>query len=582
MLFLEAPVGVGFSYHTSQDYRNNDNRTASENKQAIELFYSLYPEFKNNPLFLTGESYAGIYVPTLAEEILRAVDVGTYTGADLKGIAVGNGCTGNEIGICGWYYTGICQGMYYSMKFLLDLPFIRQSLKDQITTACDWNACKNNITADSYLVQLSSDCLNLLDVASVELGEINIYNVYGSCIFDSCEGPGDGDVAGRGDVAGHRAVAGRVAGINAHANKINNIRSQLNQQQQLFAMKQQYQQQSNVLTSTLMETENQYEFHSIFAQRESHSFDIHITSSNATNNSTNATDDRPRGPVGCIDSGTATNYLMQQSVQKAIHVIDPGYCWGVCNQAAGFEYNSTRPNLPRDTYPYLISRIKVLVYNGDWDACVPYTDNAGWTESMGYETMSPWKTWFYRAQDNSTQIGGYSVVYNTTNVSVSTLSSFEFRTVRGAGHMVPTDTPLQGLAVLSHLLGINEDHHLYDIETNGHQENESCLQNNGHRVWLMLLITVVFLLLTGILLYQARELKRFQNGSLGVESQGIALRSIVSSGSSGSTVNSIHTMNNGQSLESVVQNQQCHGPSSEAGYFRVSLEAADEESSSSL
>ena len=48
-----------------------------------------------------GESYGGIYVPTLAEAILNGELDGSYTGAHLNGIAVGNGCTGTEIGICG-------------------------------------------------------------------------------------------------------------------------------------------------------------------------------------------------------------------------------------------------------------------------------------------------------------------------------------------------------------------------------------------------------------------------------------------------------------------------------------------------
>ena len=55
----------------------------------------------------TGESYAGVYVPTLAEALLSAVDKGTYSGAPLVGIAVGNGCSGTEVGVCGgqrWKY----------------------------------------------------------------------------------------------------------------------------------------------------------------------------------------------------------------------------------------------------------------------------------------------------------------------------------------------------------------------------------------------------------------------------------------------------------------------------------------------
>lgn len=87
MLYLEAPVGVGFSYSTNpKDYQCTDDTTAADNLAAVEKFFQLYPEFKvkanNQPrdFFLTGESYAGVYVPTLAEAIVFAVGNGTYTG----------------------------------------------------------------------------------------------------------------------------------------------------------------------------------------------------------------------------------------------------------------------------------------------------------------------------------------------------------------------------------------------------------------------------------------------------------------------------------------------------------------------
>lgn len=101
MLFIEAPVGVGFSYSTTNNYVCDDDRTANENRAAVEDFFNLFPEYKNNQLFITGESYAGVYVPTLAEAIVNGQKDGTYTGAKLTGIAVGNGCSGTEIGICG-------------------------------------------------------------------------------------------------------------------------------------------------------------------------------------------------------------------------------------------------------------------------------------------------------------------------------------------------------------------------------------------------------------------------------------------------------------------------------------------------
>ena len=101
MLYIEAPVGVGFSYSESNDYSCSDDRTAAENMEAVNQFFTMFPEYKANKFFITGESYAGVYVPTLAEAIVNGQKDGSYTGAPLTGIAAGNGCSGTEVGICG-------------------------------------------------------------------------------------------------------------------------------------------------------------------------------------------------------------------------------------------------------------------------------------------------------------------------------------------------------------------------------------------------------------------------------------------------------------------------------------------------
>jgi len=70
VLYIEQPAGVGFSYcATTADCASSDQDSANDNLIALLGWFEKFPEFKTNNLFLSGESYAGIYVPLLAYNI---------------------------------------------------------------------------------------------------------------------------------------------------------------------------------------------------------------------------------------------------------------------------------------------------------------------------------------------------------------------------------------------------------------------------------------------------------------------------------------------------------------------------------
>ncbi|KAK0583922.1 hypothetical protein LWI29_005114 [Acer saccharum] len=60
MLYVESPIGVGFSYsNTSSDYILwNDTRTAEDNLRFIVKWLEEFPQYEDSDFFLTGESYA--------------------------------------------------------------------------------------------------------------------------------------------------------------------------------------------------------------------------------------------------------------------------------------------------------------------------------------------------------------------------------------------------------------------------------------------------------------------------------------------------------------------------------------------
>eukprot|EP01099_Mayorella_cantabrigiensis_P004308 TRINITY_DN322_c0_g1_i2.p1 TRINITY_DN322_c0_g1~~TRINITY_DN322_c0_g1_i2.p1 ORF type:complete len:232 (-),score=40.62 TRINITY_DN322_c0_g1_i2:984-1655(-) len=94
MLYLESPAGVGYSYWPGIHVWN-DNETASINYEFLTKWFELFPAFAKNDFYITGESYAGHYVPTLAYEIYtRTPSQGSVAPqSNFKGFMVGNPST---------------------------------------------------------------------------------------------------------------------------------------------------------------------------------------------------------------------------------------------------------------------------------------------------------------------------------------------------------------------------------------------------------------------------------------------------------------------------------------------------------
>ncbi|OIT02822.1 PREDICTED: serine carboxypeptidase-like 45 [Nicotiana attenuata] len=90
MLYLESPIGVGFSYSTNtSSYETvNDETTARDNVVFLQSWFDKFPQYRNSNLFLTGESYAGHYVPQLAKLMIELNQKKKLF--NLKGVALGN------------------------------------------------------------------------------------------------------------------------------------------------------------------------------------------------------------------------------------------------------------------------------------------------------------------------------------------------------------------------------------------------------------------------------------------------------------------------------------------------------------
>lgn len=104
VLFLESPAGVGFSYsNTSSDYTTDDVQTAKDSYTFLINWLERFPEYKSRDFYITGESYAGHYVPQLAQLILQNNKITNQTVINLKGIAIGNAYVDDETENTGMY-----------------------------------------------------------------------------------------------------------------------------------------------------------------------------------------------------------------------------------------------------------------------------------------------------------------------------------------------------------------------------------------------------------------------------------------------------------------------------------------------
>jgi carboxypeptidase C (cathepsin A) len=151
MVFLEQPVGVGFSYSDNEDdYRIGDSQAAKDNLETILQFLKRFPQYSNSPLYITSESYGGHYMPTLAVEIDKYNEA-NGNPLNFKGFAVGNPYTD--------YYSGVGAEMEtYWGKQLLPKP----SWDKYVATGClDAKTQLNNSICSTYILDFMKKIGNL-------------------------------------------------------------------------------------------------------------------------------------------------------------------------------------------------------------------------------------------------------------------------------------------------------------------------------------------------------------------------------------------------------------------------------------
>ncbi|XP_014672174.1 PREDICTED: probable serine carboxypeptidase CPVL [Priapulus caudatus] len=91
VLYVDNPVGTGFSF-TRHDagYARTQRDVAADLYEALRQFFTLFSDFRARDFYVTGESYAGKYVPAIAY-VIDQRNPSADTHINLKGVAIGDG-----------------------------------------------------------------------------------------------------------------------------------------------------------------------------------------------------------------------------------------------------------------------------------------------------------------------------------------------------------------------------------------------------------------------------------------------------------------------------------------------------------
>lgn len=329
MLWLESPAGVGFSGEVEDRSYYNDTVVAAKTREFLGLFFRKFSELENRDFYITGESYAGMYIPYLVDLLVEQ----PLPGVNLKGFAIGNPFTDNLI-------DGNAYVDYYYSHALVSLEAY-----EEIKAHC--GASIGCLFDD---LPCPTKCGELLQQAQAgaDTDALDPLFIYGDkCLLDNMQA---------------KALRKRAKSV------------------------------------------------------------VQLPPTH-------------RGDIGpCADSLTRA-YLNQPKVQEAIHATQPGgpyIVWKDCSEPVTDLYQSSPSSLPK--YRNILTHdLKVLIYSGDADSIVNFIGTERWIGRQGLKLRikTTWHAWF----GPDKQLAGYEQQYE----------GLTFKTVKGAGHMVPAVRPLHGL-----------------------------------------------------------------------------------------------------------------------------------------
>jgi len=159
LMFMDQPVGTGYSQLFNDSQYCKDQKCVAKNFYEFLLnFVTIHhPEYAGVPITITGESYAGHYIPAISEYLLKAGN----PLINLAAIAIGNGLTDLEVQL---------RGNPLYVKENKQVEGLKLFAANSISMLCSVGALYRNLLSDAI-------CLMGIGFIAELAGIINLYHI---------------------------------------------------------------------------------------------------------------------------------------------------------------------------------------------------------------------------------------------------------------------------------------------------------------------------------------------------------------------------------------------------------------------
>lgn len=89
VIYIDNPVGAGYSF-TEGGFAQNQTKVGKDLYEALLQFFTMFPDLQSRDFYVTGESYAGKYIPAISYTIHQNNPTAKIK-INLKGLAIGDG-----------------------------------------------------------------------------------------------------------------------------------------------------------------------------------------------------------------------------------------------------------------------------------------------------------------------------------------------------------------------------------------------------------------------------------------------------------------------------------------------------------